>query len=146
MVGFPNNHGVFLLKMISTWGGDWGQTHHLRKHPYTDTHIYTQNSGTPKSSILIRFSIIFTIHFGGPPLFLETPIYTPYMKTVGWKPTNENIHWTPRLLKQPAASGGPDLRLPGSCDPRNWLMGTDDGGLGEWNFQDLHPGRLTWNI
>ena len=25
----------------------------------------------PKSSILIGFSIIFTIHFGGPPLFLE---------------------------------------------------------------------------
>ena len=28
----------------------------------------------PKSSILIGFSIIFTIHFGVP-LFLETPIY-----------------------------------------------------------------------
>ena len=27
----------------------------------------------PKSSILIGFSIIFTIHFGVPPLFLETP-------------------------------------------------------------------------
>ena len=31
----------------------------------------------PKSSILIGFSIIFTIHFGGPPLFLETPIEFP---------------------------------------------------------------------
>ncbi len=30
--------------------------------------------GTPKSSILIGFSIIFTIHFGEP-LFLETSIY-----------------------------------------------------------------------
>ena len=30
---------------------------------------------TPKSSILIGFSIIFTIHFGVP-LFLETPIYS----------------------------------------------------------------------
>ena len=30
MVGFPNNHGVFLLKMISTWGVKWG-FHHLRK-------------------------------------------------------------------------------------------------------------------
>ena len=31
----PSNHGfsmVFLLKMISTWGGDWGY-HHLRKTP-----------------------------------------------------------------------------------------------------------------
>ena len=32
----------------------------------------TENRGTPKSSILIGFSIIFTIHFGVP-LFLETP-------------------------------------------------------------------------
>ena len=32
------------------------------------------NWGTPKSSILIEFSIIFTIHFGVS-LFLETPIY-----------------------------------------------------------------------
>ena len=36
----------------------------------------SENSGTPKSSILIGFSIIFTIHFGGNTLFLETPIYT----------------------------------------------------------------------
>ena len=34
--------------------------------------VFPKNSGTPKSSILIRFSIIFTIHFGVP-LFLETP-------------------------------------------------------------------------
>ena len=25
---------VFLLKMISTWGVERGETHHLRKHPY----------------------------------------------------------------------------------------------------------------
>ena len=35
----------------------------------------SENNGTPKSSILIGFSIIFTIHFGGPPLFLEPPIF-----------------------------------------------------------------------
>ena len=35
----------------------------------------SKNRGKPpKSSILIGFSIIFTIHFGVP-LFLETPIY-----------------------------------------------------------------------
>ena len=34
----------------------------------------SKNRGTPKSSILIGFSTIFTIHFGGCkiPLFLET--------------------------------------------------------------------------
>ena len=36
----------------------------------------SKNSGTPKTSILIGFSIIFTIHFGFFPLFLETPIST----------------------------------------------------------------------
>ena len=35
----------------------------------------SENSGTPKSSILIGFSIIFTIHFEVP-LFLETPMST----------------------------------------------------------------------
>ena len=34
----------------------------------------SKNRGTPKSSILIGFSIMFTIHFGVS-LFLETPIY-----------------------------------------------------------------------
>ena len=33
----------------------------------------SKNSGTPKSSMLIGFSIIFTIHFGVA-LFLETPV------------------------------------------------------------------------
>ena len=34
----------------------------------------SKNNGTPKSSILIGFSIINTIHFGVP-FFLETPNY-----------------------------------------------------------------------
>ena len=45
----------------------------------------SKNSGTPKSSILIGFSIIFTIHFGGKlPLFLETPI------SKSWKNTRQH--------------------------------------------------------
>ena len=40
------------------------------KNPYS--YRYLGNNGTPKSSILIWFSIIFIIHFGVP-LFLETP-------------------------------------------------------------------------
>ena len=36
----------------------------------------SENSGTPKSSIFIGFSIIFTIDFGVP-LFLETTKYSP---------------------------------------------------------------------
>ena len=44
MVGFPNNHGVFLLKMISTWGV-LGY-HYFRKHPYVESE---------KSTDLLRF-------------------------------------------------------------------------------------------
>ena len=36
---------------------------------------FPKNRGTPKSSILIGFSIIFTIHFGGPPLFLNNYVF-----------------------------------------------------------------------
>ena len=46
-------------------------------------HIYmgvSKNSGTPKSSISIGVSIIFTIHFGVP-LYLETPIYLQKIKS-----------------------------------------------------------------
>ena len=35
----------------------------------------SENSGTSKSSILIGFSIIFTIHFGVPLFFGDTHIY-----------------------------------------------------------------------
>ena len=44
----------------------------------------SKNNGTPKSSILIGFSIIFTIHFGIP-LFLETSICWQSMHVVSWK-------------------------------------------------------------
>ena len=35
----------------------------------------SENSGSPKSSILIGFSIFFTIHFGGTPIFGNTHIH-----------------------------------------------------------------------
>ena len=46
-----------------------------------NSHIWMKNmdvsknrgSYPPNHPILIGFSIVFTIHFGGPPLFLETP-------------------------------------------------------------------------
>ncbi len=46
------------------------------QHTTIDTCMgVSKNNRTPKSSILfIVVSIIFTIHFGGPPLFLETSI------------------------------------------------------------------------
>ncbi len=47
----------------------------------------SKNSGTPKSSILIGFSIIFTIHYGGfTPIFGSTPISFASRKF-------ENLYW-----------------------------------------------------
>ena len=43
----------------------------------------SKNNGTPKSSILIRLSIIFTIHFGGfPPSFGNIQICFVQLKNV----------------------------------------------------------------
>ena len=47
---------------------------------FTNKHVgVSKNNGTRKSSILIGFSIIFTIHFGVP-LFLETSMYFFHQK------------------------------------------------------------------
>ena len=53
----------------------------------------SKNSGTPKSFILIGFSIIFTIHFGGPPLFLEAP----HIAEVVSRPNLSTIHESHRI-------------------------------------------------
>ena len=73
----------------------------------------SENRGTPKSSILIGISIIFTIHFGVL-LFLETPILTkpeawrvgilkgiPFIKTISFSVTSaEKVAIImPRIIK-----------------------------------------------
>ena len=54
-------------------------SHFYVKLKYDDMDV-SKNMGTPKSSILIGFSIIFTIHFAGVPLFSETPICEKHLK------------------------------------------------------------------
>ena len=63
----------------------------------------SKNSGTPKSSILIGFSIIFTIHFGGPPLFFETPTNWPWFSssTSSHLPSTPHHHSPPPCLTTP---------------------------------------------
>ena len=58
----------------------------------------SKNRGTPKSSILIGFSIIFIIHFGGffPPIFGSTSIWNRSY----WTPTVQCYH-TFDLTSQP---------------------------------------------
>ena len=47
-----------------------------------DDHMgVSENRGTPKSCILIGFSIVFTIHFGVS-LFLETPIFFRWVEAI----------------------------------------------------------------
>ena len=47
MVGFPNNHGVFLLKIIMTWGVKWGET-----PPFKETPIYLLTGTDPPRQAL----------------------------------------------------------------------------------------------
>ena len=73
--------------MFHTPGGDWNpgrgdnpiyDATYLKMFPWNNLIWVFPKIGVfpPKSSILIGFSTIFTIHFGGPPLFLETSICT----------------------------------------------------------------------
>ena len=56
----------------------------------------SKNNGTPKSSISIGFSIIFTIHFGGfTPYFLETSIYHFHPLIHGSGPWDRRLPSTP---------------------------------------------------
>ena len=76
----------------------------------------SKNSGTPKSSILIGFSIIFTIHFGVP-LFLETTICwslpppNSIDSIVGLRPEilSDGEELLMRFLNMPKASSGEEL-------------------------------------
>ena len=56
----------------------------------------SENSGTPKSSILIGFSIIFTIQFGVSK-FLETPIYFSGMIFGSTKKNSQRVRINPTV-------------------------------------------------
>ena len=64
----------------------------------------SENSGTPKSSILMGFSIIFTIHFGGnTPIFGNTHIYDSYEppKKISKRKNMHQIHWLQGIIVFP---------------------------------------------
>ena len=67
------SHSGKLIAIGERVGSEDGSNQHVRGlRRCVLTRVFPKNNnGTPKSSILIGFSIIFTIHFGGPPLFLE---------------------------------------------------------------------------
>ena len=69
--------------------------------PYLGTWMFPKIVGfPPKSSILIGFSIMFTIHFWFFPLFLETPKYCLLgMKKYSLPPTKfEHLQFTWKIL------------------------------------------------
>ena len=87
---FPNIHMIHRCtrrwaRPISLWMVGWNKGHWVAApNPGVLTFVnrnvqkrwngcFQKYGKTPKSWIWIGFSIIFTIHFGGPPLFLETP-------------------------------------------------------------------------
>ena len=70
------------LKVPGSWNDSWQPWSNPEKQ--LGSFFHPQRGGFRKWWVLPpnhpfvqgRFSIIFTIHFGGPPLFLETPTYT----------------------------------------------------------------------
>ena len=63
----------------------------------------SKNNGTPKSSILIGFSLIFTIHFGGfSPYFRKHPVLTTpkISKSLPWSPVFVFLSWTPQVWSE----------------------------------------------
>ncbi len=72
----------------------------------------SKNNGTPKSSILVGFSIIFTIHFGGntTPIFGSTSIYLHDFRweiAVSIQESRGNHGW----LGKPPTTSIPSVRL-----------------------------------
>ena len=74
-------HGTGIFISIFAFRDVFNICFHIRLYSHMDV---SKNNGTPKSSILIWFSIIFTIHFGGfpPPMFGSTPIWDWYHSDV----------------------------------------------------------------
>ena len=76
---FPTTYVLCVIRKLLAYRWDWiflcvaQNFPHRKKKALRRSYLdVSGNSGfPPKSSILIGFSITFTIHFGGPPLFLE---------------------------------------------------------------------------
>ena len=113
----------------------------------------SENKGTPKSSTLIGFSIIFTIHFGGP-----TPIFAthPYQRSwslrdpATWRssiailPFAAMVHHTLHIARVMAlpATRFVILQGPNNCGKRTdsaQSMGDVDRVFWSSNF------KVTWN-
>ena len=81
--------------------GDVLKSHLFYQGVYMDV---SENNGTPKSSILIGFSIIFTIHFGVA-LFLEPPIcFTRWCSSI-WSINSMFSKYDLKPLENPLSLG-----------------------------------------
>ena len=96
------------------------------------------NRGTPKSSILIGFSIIFTIHFGGPTLIFGNThimIFSWYMsKPPAWISFGGSK--SPTSLENRWARGASYRSMPGSQNPPNWEVSVEE----TWRWSNLRNG------
>ena len=94
----------------------------------------SENSGTPKSSILIGFSIIFTIHFGVP-LFLEIPKWSgpcwlpSAATTEGKELSYKMILLVERIRRTPVEVGSLSHYLQGPLHPN---------GVCPWDFWTMN--------
>ena len=83
----------------------------------------------PKSSILIGFSMIFTIHFGGPPLFLETPKFDSFIQI--------NVSFCYVIHLRCTA---------GTCSGMAFAVVKTSYMLTPWNYKIPHGHPLSWDM
>ena len=133
----PNNHGVFLLKMIITWGVKWGFSHHLRNHPYIDLKICAHISFC-LGGRHVDWNLRLTAHDRDG---------TPSMWNWTKKTSDLNEHRIICLFaymvrnittSTKASNGGWQQQLRSYCDrsPKNTSTVTD------FHLPDQHPGKL----
>ena len=105
----------------------------------------SENRGTPKSSILRGFSIIFTILFGYP-LFLETPI-SGFSLFVTWQVSSRSVGWEPQSWTtfRPSPPTWSELLVTSrwaACVARSQEQSEVNPGPGGEGLPGCHPQKL----
>ena len=111
---------------IIIWQDDWIPRLCTYQQSALSIWMFPKIGGTPKSSILIGFSIIFTIHLGVFPLFSETPKFLP--AGPGKNPRNSGLEaFRPQRSPQP-----PALRWEFCLEELNYKMGPPKPTISGW--------------
>ena len=104
----------------------------------------SKNSGTPKSSILIGFSII-NHPFWGTPIFGNTHLYLPGGISLHWGPSLPSCEWCLRWVRSRRSQGAQLGKQPGGI-PRNACRTYEIPWVSQGHGVDdvCHESRVCW--